>query len=1052
MADCAHCGETNPPQARFCLACGQPLTDAAKADIIRRNVSIVFADLVGSTALGESLDGEALRYVTGRYFEAMRTAVESHGGTVEKFIGDAVVALFGVPRVREDDALRAVRAAEGMRAALGPLNIELMRDLAVSLQIRVGVNTGSVIIGESRAGGSVATGDAVNVAARLEQAAGPDEILIGDGTYRLVRHAVSVEAVPPLELKGKAAPAAAWRLIDVADVTESARTPAFGSFVGRDAQLRLLEDAYERVEGENSCLLVTVLGLAGMGKSRLAAEFISRVPEATVLTGRCLSYGQGATYWPLRDVVLDSAHLTGEESADVAAAAMAAVLGAGVDTTNVVQRLLSVAGYNREEPVPDDVPWAVRTLLERIAADRPVLLVVDDLHWAEAGLLDVLEHIADWSRDSPIMVVGLARPEFYDTRPSWGGGKLNATAVLLSALDDAATISLIEKQDLPGVIAQRIAETAGGNPLFVEQLLAMLVDDGHITVDDGVHRWVGGPPESISLAMPPTVSALLAARIDRLTDDERAVLSCASVVGTVFYLDPIAELLSRTPTDVKRLLGQLVRKELLRPTTSDLAGQTAYRFLHVLVRDAAYDGLTKSARAQWHEGVADWLSALDIEAVPEEVVGHHLVAAWDCRRQIGPETDQTRALARRAAHLLGAAGIRYALSDVAAAAALLKQAAELTDAADPQRYEWLLSLASAQLQIGQIDESLSSLEIVRDEGSEQQSLLALVLLCRSNNTLTQESRQDDIDLVDLAISRFSENGDDRGLAHAFLVRADLDLFGMHNSRAAESLALAIQHAERAGDLSCLASARTLLTIVFLFGPTPAEAAIEQLDQMVTESGNNPRVRAEVEQVTCVMHAMRGRFDIARAIATQARQHLTEVGQGLFLANLAQSTGHVEELAGDLDAAEREYAWSSRELDAIGERAYLSTVAGMHARLLASRGKWEAASGPLAVARSSGSPDDASTQSLIYETEALLAAAANQPDVARAAIAQALSFVSATQAPDDAAQCFAVAAKVERLLGDTAAERGHLERAQALFERRGNIVSSRQMAEYLAAMP
>jgi class 3 adenylate cyclase len=411
MRGCGACGEDNPARARFCLACGQPLNDEPDAvPELRRSVSIIFADLVGSTVLGESLDAEALRSVTGRYFETMRAVIDRHEGTVEKFIGDAVVALFGVPRVREDDAIRAVRAAADMRASLTSLNDELRSDLAITLEIRIGVNTGEVIVGRSRAGGSSATGDAVNVAARLEQVAGPGEVLIGDSTYRLVRDEVDAEPIEPLKLKGKAAPTAAWRLLDVTGSARAPRSRTTNLFVGRDLQLRLLDEAFRRVMGERTCLLVTILGTAGMGKSRLAEEFVATVRDATVLMGRCLSYGQGATYWPLREAVLGAVGLTGDDPADAAEAAFATTLGNSPDTANVVTRLLALAGFDRDAAVPEDVPWAVRVFLEQLAQRQPMVLVVDDLHWAQPGLLDVLEHIADWSRDSAIMLVGLARP------------------------------------------------------------------------------------------------------------------------------------------------------------------------------------------------------------------------------------------------------------------------------------------------------------------------------------------------------------------------------------------------------------------------------------------------------------------------------------------------------------------------------------------------------------------------------------------------------------------------------------------------------------------
>ena len=1049
MRGCAACGESNPARARFCLGCGHPLDDEpVVVPELRRSISIVFADLVGSTVLGESLDTEALRYVTGRYFETMRAAVERHEGTVEKFIGNAVVALFGVPRVREDDALRAVRAAAAMRASLTALNDELQRDLAVTLQIRIGVNTGEVIVGEHRAGGSPATGDAVNVAARLEQAAAPGEVLLGGSTYRLVRDRVTAEPVEPLTLKGKTGPVAAWRLVDVDGSAEAARRQAANLFVGRDPQLRLLEDAFRRAVGERTCQLVTVLGTAGIGKTRLAEEFAATISDALVLTGRCLSYGQGATYWPLREAVLSAVGLTGEEPADAAEAAFAAVLRDGPDTASIVNRLLALAGFNRESPVPEDVPWAVRLFLELLAAQRPVLLVVDDLHWAESGLLEVLEHVADWSRDAPIMLFGLARPEFYDSRPMWGGGKLNATAMLLSPLDDAAAISLVDKHDLPEVIKRRIVDTSGGNPLFAEQLVAMLADEGQVALASGVATWTGGPAEDVRWAMPPSVSALLAARIDRLRDDERAITGCAAVIGTVFYAEAIAALTGTPLPEVQQALGRLVRKELLRTAATDLPGLSAYRFLHVLVRDAAYAGLAKASRAVWHEQLADWLSSLGGEAVPDEIVGHHLASAWQYRAQLGPVTSQVRELAARAARKLAAAGRRLELSDVTAAASLLQRAAGMLDPDDPYRAECLLNLAAQRIELGEIEDARQALRIAADAVDPRQAVLAEVLTCRLK-TITAEGHTEDIEQIVLeAVRRFQDWNDDRGLAQAYLVQGDLAGLRGRQSRAAKLLELAIKHGQAAGDAGCVARARSLFGITLLFGPAPAEEVIASLDQMVASSGNDPRVRAEGEQVTCVMHAMCGRFGQARAIGAEARQHLAEVGLGLFLANLAQSTGHVAELTGDLDAAEREYERSCDDLKALGESSYLSTVAGLHARLLTRRGKPAEALAALELARRHGSPDDVMTQSLLRQAEGLLAAAAGNADRARAAVTEAVQTEPGNEQPDAAGEAYLVAADVEKILGNTPAERDRLAAAQSLFEAKGNIVRVRQVTSRL----
>jgi class 3 adenylate cyclase/tetratricopeptide (TPR) repeat protein len=1051
MRGCTECGESNPERARFCLGCGHPLDDEnAAAPGLRRSISIIFADLVGSTTLGESLDAEALRYVTGRYFETMRAAVERHEGTVEKFIGDAVVALFGVPRVREDDALRAVRAAAGMRTSLIRLNDELQQDLAVALQIRIGVNTGEVIVGERRAGGSSATGDAVNVAARLEQAAAPGEVLIGDSTYRLVRDQVKAEQAGSLNLKGKAESVPAWRLVDLTGSARVVKRGVPNLFVGRDPQLRQLDHVFQRSLHERTCQLVTVLGAAGMGKSRLAEEFVATVPNATVLMGRCLSYGQGATYWPLREAALGAVGLTGEESPESAERAFAAALDEGPETPNVVTRLLALAGFNGEAAVPEDMPWAVRVFLEQLARRKPVVLVVDDLHWAEPGLLDVLEHIADWSRESPIMLLGLARPEFYDSRSTWGGGKLNATAMLLSALDDEAAVSLVQKHNLPGEVLRRIVDAASGNPLFVEQLVAMLVDEGHVALKDGMATWIGGPPADVRWTLPVSVAALLAARIDRLDDDERTVVGCAAVIGTVFYAEAIAALTSTPLLEVQRLLGQLVRKELLRTAATDLPGLSAYRFLHVLVRDAAYNGLAKASRADWHERLADWLTSLGAITVPDEIIGHHLASAWEYRDQLGPSTGQVRDLGARAARRLAAAGHRLGVSDVAAAAALLQRAAAMLGPDDPYRVECLLVLGAQQLELGEIDGAREALRMAAGAADQRQAVLAEVLMCRADAlTLSQNRRIDDYEqTVADAVRRFQGWGDDRGLAHAYLTQADLAGLRSDFSHSTELLELALKHAEAAGDMGCLAHARTLLGVALLFGPAPAEEAIASLDLMVATSGNDLRVRAEAEQITCVLHAMCGRFEQARAIGADARQHLAQVGHGLFLANLAQSTGHVEEIAGDLDAAGREYEQSIADLEALGESSYLSTVAGLHARLLARQGKRGLAEAALELARTHGSPDDVTTQSLVRETEGLLAAAAGDAYRARAAVADALQLEASDEVPDSVGEAYVTAADVEHILGNLPREQEHLSMAQQLFEAKGNVVRAHQMGTRL----
>ena len=478
MQICARCGTENPEDAKFCKECAAPLGEAKSAGREqRKTVTVLFCDVVGSTSLGESTDPEALRALLARYFERMKAIVERHGGSVEKFIGDAVMAVFGVPVVHEDDALRALRAAVEMRQAFPELGI----------QGRIGVTTGEVVSGTEE---RLATGDAVNVAARLEQAASPGEILIGEETLGLARDEVEVEPVEPLELKGKSEPVAAHRLLLVHGEEGAARR-SDAPMVGRQTKLRRLHDAFEQATRDGSCQLFTVLGPAGVGKSRLVAEFLGSLEQALVMRGRCLPYGEGITYWPVVEVVK---HLPETETDPAAAETIRALVGDEVVVTS-----------------SEEIAWAFRKLLEALAARRPLVCVFDDVHWGEETFLDLVEHVADLSRDAPILLLCMARPDLLDRRADWGGGKVNATTVLLEPLAPEETELLIESlAHLDEGLRERILEAAEGNPLFVEEMVALVQEsgDGEITV-------------------PPTIQALLAARLDRLDSSERDICSPA---------------------------------------------------------------------------------------------------------------------------------------------------------------------------------------------------------------------------------------------------------------------------------------------------------------------------------------------------------------------------------------------------------------------------------------------------------------------------------------------------------------------------------------------
>ncbi|HXQ57448.1 MAG TPA: adenylate/guanylate cyclase domain-containing protein, partial [Actinomycetes bacterium] len=556
MTVCPVCGEPNPARASFCLNCGSQLPAAAAAGRpARKTVTVVFTDLAGSGSLGQRLDPESLAVVMGRWFDHMRALFERHGGRVQKFVGDAVVAVFGIPVVNEDDALRAVRAAAGLRGGLGPLNAELERDWGVTLQTRTGVNTGEVVTGDPAIGDALVLGDAVNVAARLEQVAAPGEVLLGQSTYRLVRDAVEVERVTPLHLKGKGAPVVAYRLGQVDPGAPGHARRQDAPIVGREPELRLVAWMYERAVATASCHLLTVLGQAGMGKTRLVGEAVADLPGATVLRGRCLSYGEGITWWPVAEIVRRAAGIADTDLPAPALAKLRRLLAddrrdpddppsgpEGREREHIATRIAQLIGLEAAPGPAEDAAWAFRRLLELLAARAPLVVVLDDLHWAEPGLLDLVEHVADYGRGAPILLVAMARPEFLEQRPGWAGGKLNATTMLLEPLDEAAATRLLAELagplSLPETATRPITRAAEGNPLFLEELLAALVEEGRLRRRDG--RWVAA--DLADLGIPPSIQALLAARLDRLEDAERAVLERAAVAGQMFEQRAVVEL------------------------------------------------------------------------------------------------------------------------------------------------------------------------------------------------------------------------------------------------------------------------------------------------------------------------------------------------------------------------------------------------------------------------------------------------------------------------------------------------------------------------------
>jgi len=1046
MATCTSCSASNADGSQFCAKCGSPLEASTAAPReIRKTVTVVFTDVTGSTAMGERLDPESLRRVMSRYFVTMREVLERHGGTVEKFIGDAIVAVFGVPSLHEDDALRAVRAAADMRAALAALNEELLADWGVTIAVRTGVNTGEVVAGDPVAGEALVIGDAVNVAARLEQAAAPGEILLGASTHRLVRNAVVVEPVEEMLVKGKAGPVAGVRLVQVLEGVESFARRLDSPMVGRDRQLDSLRRAFEGVAADNACHLFTILGTAGVGKSRLVEEFVKDVGgRAEVLRGRCLSYGQGITFWPVAEVVKGAAGLQDFDESEAVERKIVDRLAGDEYAAAIANRLAQVIGVASGSAPPEEAQWAVRRLLEILGTGDPVVVVLDDIHWGEPAFLDLIDHVADSARDASILLLCTARPEFLDTRGGWAGGKMNATSILLEPLSDAQSESLISNllgaTDLAEDVRKRIVHAAEGNPLFVEQMLAMLIDDGLVHSVDG--HWVA-TSDRLEVSVPPTIAALLSARLDRLDSEERDVIGRASVVGKVFYRGAVLELSTESMgARIDALLQGLVRRDLIRPDRSTLPGEDAFRFCHILVQESAYGSLPKDLRAILHERCADWLerAAGDHAEEQGEIIGYHLEQAYLYRLQLGAVTDEHRAIAHRAAARLSTGGLRStARSDFPSAINLLSRAVGLLSGDDPARIALLPDLASAieeSMRSGEADpvwtEAVDGARILSDDRLLAHALVQHWRWRLQRSDQVEEAARD----AQWAMSIFEAAGDDRGLARAWRLRG---VIGWEWKKRAgdeeEAVEHALAHARKAGDAyeeyDCFGSlARTLVR-----GPTPAQAGIDRAAQLLVQYSNQRSVEAQMYHVLGHLNARLGAFDEAREFAARCRAFYRDTGQQGYFDFMAEVSSDVETVAGDPAAAERVLREGYDALTALSEEN--PTLAALLARSICSQGRWDDAE-PLATFAASreGSVFGAMAKGSLARVRAHL----GRVDEAELLVQEAVAELEGTDFLTDRADVLTDAADVFLLAGRADDAADALALALTLYEQKGDVVT------------
>src|SRR6478735_2334469 len=987
MITCPNCGEQNPERFRLCGFCGTPLAPPMAVTEVRKTVTIVFSDLKGSTALGETLDSEALREVMSRYFDAMRAEIERHGGLVEKYIGDAVMAVFGLPTLHEDDALRAVRAAHAMRVALAQLNRDLEASIGIRLANRTGVHTGEVVAGDPSAGQRLVTGDPVNTAARLEQAAPANEVLIGELTYRLVKDAVEVEPVAPLELKGKAEPVPAYRLTSVRGEEGRTRRQDL-PLVGRQAELAELCTSFEQAAASRTPRMLTVVGDAGVGKSRLIREFVETVAtEATVVRGRCLSYGEGITFWPLVEIIRAAADIHEDDPPAVARKKVRAL----VADADVAARIASIAGLN-PTPFPlSELHWGARRLLELLADRQPLVVVVDDLHWAEPAFLDFVEQVLD-DASAPILLLATARHEFLETRPELGDRE-NATHLNLAPMSEADSGQIVEnllgQSGLPASVRGRIVAAAEGNPLFVEQMISMLIESGALRNVEG--RWVH-LDESGDITIPPTIQALLAARLDRLGREERAVIEPAAVVGLEFAEPAVAALVpDGVRSDLTRHLTGLERRRLVRAEASSSTGEHGYRFQHLLIRDAAYNGLLKRARATLHERFVAWADRANAEVDRgiefEEILGYHLEQAYRYFRELGPLDAHGVEVGRDAARRLTNAGRRaFARGDMHAAANLFGRAISVLPADDGDRLALLPDLAETFIERGRFDEATAALDEATaaaeerwDErlGAHAALMRLLVDQYRGGSDFSGRALR----AADEAVAVFEREDDHEGLVKVWRVRFGARMMVGSYDEAANAAAQIIEHARAAGDARNERRGGYLYAQTALTGPTPVDEAIAGCESVASRSADDHRTEGLALVVLGELYAMRGEFDIAREAYERGRVMLEELGRSLLSSSTSINGWRIEFLAGDLEAAERELLRDYERLSEVGEQFLLSTVAARLATVLVAAGRPREATRFLATSKAMSAPDDIEAQALWRGAKARQLAVTNGVDVA-----------------------------------------------------------------------
>jgi class 3 adenylate cyclase/tetratricopeptide (TPR) repeat protein len=934
----------------------------------RKLATVLFADLVSSTELVAGQDPEITRRRVTTFFDGVQRCIETHGGTVEKFAGDAVMAAFGIPRAHEDDADRAVRAGLGI--------LDHVRDLG--LEARVGIEAGEVVVDETDS--TFATGEAVNVAARLQQAAAPGEILMGEAAHRLTAGGIETEPAGPLELRGFRNPIPAYRAIAARD-GQPPLSKVSAPFIGRETELDLLENTLARTIRDRRPHVFTVYGEPGVGKSRLIREFLAGVEGATILTGRALPYGEGVTYWPLAEMVKSAAGITDDDPMETAKQKLIECCGdeAIAELLGLASGVMEAVEGERGQP---EIAWAAREFADELADVQPLVMVFEDIHWAEEPLLELIDHLAQWVRERALLILCLARPELLDVRPGWGGGRVRSTAIELEPLgredSEALADALLKEHQVTGEVRARLVDKTEGNPLFVEETVRMLVEQGA----DGGDR------------IPDSLQAMIGARIDRLPAGAKIVLQRGSVVGRTFWAGAIDHLSPEYDSDeLEDMLDDLLLRDLVtREERSTITGESAYRFKHVLIREVAYGGLSKSGRAEYHTRFAEWLrEKADKELL--EIRAYHLDQA--CALYAELDGHPPEELARTAAKALASAGKRaLARESNVSARKLLLRSLELESTLGRRFFA-----ARAAWQLGDLPVVREEMSVIAQqaaaEGDRKIQSRALTALSEVAASLDGELGRA-ADLADEALA-VVEADDHEGRFRALDRRARVARWAGREAEGEEYELQALEAARAAGRKDHEARAALQLAGIYIgrMEDDKAEPLIDRALELAEESGSIV-ARASAAQSKGGLHRVRSQYEEAEGWLTKALDLYRETASVSEIAWTSRQLALVAWKTGNLEHAEKLFRESIRLLVPMKERGTLCESQRLLAQLLLAEGRIDEAEKYALAGRETVSAEDVLSRATTRIALAQVRAAQNREAEAEALFSEAVEIITGSE--------------------------------------------------------